>query len=149
MVLLADLSQFESFFDFTIMRILAFDDQEGSAFARIKMLQVSFERIAAEPLFGYGINSSPVIIDEVYPHNMFLEAWLDAGIVGVGALAAVMFVSLAVSGRLLKESDKRYIAIINLYIVLAHLKSFSILHGVIVFFVTGIVFSYHPNLIKR
>lgn len=143
------LANIESLLDFSIMRLMAFDDQEGSVITRVNLLQGSLRRIGDEPLFGYGINSSPLVIDYVHPHNMFLQAWLDAGLAAAAALLLIIIMSLIISLRLLKDSRLRYIALVNFYIILAHLKSFSVLHGIALFLVTGIVLTYHTGLVRK
>jgi O-antigen ligase len=135
------ISTIEDSFSFSIMRISHFNKNDSSLQGRTDAIEKSISAINEHPFFGYGINSSPKVIHYVYPHNMLLEAWLDAGLIAFISLILIVFSSLVISFKLWRQKDLVFLLIINIYIILAHLKSFSILHSILFFTTMGIIFS--------
>lgn len=133
-----NLDQFESTFDFTIMRLSNFNKHDRSLQERATAIDKSISAINEHPFLGHGINSSPKVIHAVYPHNMLLEAWLDTGIIGAIALTCIVLIMLSILYFSIKTRSLLPLGIINLYIILAHLKSFSVLHSFLLFTLAGI-----------
>lgn len=133
-----NLDQFESTFDFTIMRLSNFNKHDRSLQERATAIDKSISAINEHPFLGYGINSSPKVIHTVYPHNMLLEAWLDTGFTGLIALISVVIIMLSILYFSINNPSLLPLGIINLYVILAHLKSFSIVHSLLLFTLAGI-----------
>ena len=132
------LTRVENIFDFSIMRFNHFNKYDPSLISREQAITKSINSINNHPFFGYGIHSSPQIIHTVYPHNMFLEVWLDAGVVGALALLIITTTMLSVLYFSIQFRSLLTLGIINLYIILSHLKSFSIIHSLLLFAFAGI-----------
>lgn len=135
------LTAIEEVFSFSVMRISNFNQQNTSLNERSEMIDKSITAINNQPLLGYGIHCSPIILHYPYPHNMFLEAWLDTGIVGVIALFSIIMAMLSVLYYSSKNRSLLTLGIINVYVILAHLKSFSIIHSLLLFTLAGLSIS--------
>lgn len=135
------LSTIENLFSFSIMRITHFNKYDTSLQERNDMIEKSIIAINNQPFLGYGIHCSPKILHYPYPHNMFLETWLDTGIIGVSALFAIVTVMLSILYFSIKTLSLLPLGIVNLYVILAHLKSFSIIHSLLLFTLAGISIS--------
>jgi O-antigen ligase len=133
-----NLDQFKSTFDFTIMRLSNFNKHDRSLQERATAIDDSISAINEHPYLGYGINSSPKVIHIVYPHNMLLEAWLDTGLTGIVALISIVTLMLSILYFSIKDRSLLALGMINLYVILAHLKSFSILHSFLLFALAGL-----------
>jgi O-antigen ligase len=125
-------------FSYSIMRINHFNKYDRSLLERNEMIDKSITAINNRPFLGYGIHSSPKILHYPYPHNMLLEAWLDAGIIAVSALFTIVTVMLSILYFSIKTRSLLALGIINLYVILAHLKSFSIVQSLLLFTLAGI-----------
>lgn len=64
-------------------RLVSFINRSGSNSVwnqgRNTIYSDAFHRISDNPLFGYGIFNTDVLSGEPYPHNIFLETWINAG----------------------------------------------------------------------
>lgn len=133
-----EIEKINKLFDFSIMRLNHFNHSDTSLLEREEMIDKSLVAINKHPFLGYGIHSSPTVIKYPYPHNMFLETWLDTGIIGVLALSMIILIMLRILYFSRFDISLLSIGILNLYIILAHLKSFSILHSQLFFIFAGI-----------
>lgn len=72
--------------DFQRFNIFQVYNTDASASARVDFLTVGIQSIYNHPLFGLGIGSSGLILnnfdDVYYPHNLFIEAMMELGILG-------------------------------------------------------------------
>jgi O-antigen ligase len=64
--------------------------QEQYTAGRTELYRSAYELGMREPLFGDGLAAFPARALGVYPHNLFLEAFCEAGIVGLGLLALAL-----------------------------------------------------------
>jgi O-antigen ligase len=84
---------------------------------RLEMTHYVVQRIAEQPLFGWGLDASrtfqaPMTVDGVtstavmlHPHNIALQIWLELGGVGA-ALAALAVLALGVQIGVAKRDDR-------------------------------------------
>ena len=79
-------------FKFSLYRITSFIDFEGdtSAMSRFDYISFSFDEIfgSIQGFFiGFGIGSFGVMYDGIdqrqFPHNIFIEAWFELGLIGL------------------------------------------------------------------
>lgn len=78
----------------TLRRIQILSDGGGSSLGtRVDMFYSSLEYIAQSPIFGHGIGSFGILYqsDDIrkYPHNIILEIFVEAGVVGT-----ILFITL-------------------------------------------------------
>lgn len=64
--------------------------------------------IIENPIFGYGLGSSWLFTDRVssYPHNLFLQVWIDGGIIGLLLLIVVLVFPIIVYLKSDKKESK-------------------------------------------
>ncbi len=116
-------------FNFTLDRLSHFDSSNASLQGRFYAIDHSIDAINNSVFFGYGLNSSPVVIHFIYPHNMFLEIWLDSGIFGFLSLLSLSFLVFYTMKRLEKNQLNIFLMVSFSYVFLSQLKSFSIYHS--------------------
>ena len=64
--------------------------EEQYTAGRTELYRSAYELAMREPLFGDGLAAFPARALGVYPHNLFLEAFCEAGLVGLGLLALAL-----------------------------------------------------------
>ncbi len=64
--------------------------QEQYTAGRTELYRSAYELAMREPLFGDGLAAFPARALGVYPHNLFLEAFCEAGLVGLVLLALAL-----------------------------------------------------------
>ncbi len=60
---------------------------------RISRWRISWKNIVSAPVIGYGLGSNGIMSgtgSEGYPHNAFLQVWLDGGIIGLSIFLSLM-----------------------------------------------------------
>ncbi|MFV0553804.1 MAG: O-antigen ligase family protein [Mangrovibacterium sp.] len=93
---------------------------------RIELYQKVLLGIKENWLWGVGIGNSSLYC-EIYPHNIFMEAWLELGIVGVFVYSIFIFVLLKKAIASMKVNDLGIVMFFCfLYGLLNFQKSFSI-----------------------
>jgi len=137
------LHKLESTFDFTYNRLSHFNASNNSLKGRVNAIDKSIVAINKKPFLGYGLNSSPEVINFIYPHNLFLEAWQDTGILGIFSLIILVICTLIALIKLFNNKSIHYLLIIYIYIFLSHLKSFSIFHSTLFFTFTSLILTYY------
>ncbi len=99
----------------TIKRILTlFNFKDISVNLRFNILAAAFDMIKKKPIFGYGTGFDNVrqMLHKVYEikqphaHNIFLEAWVEHGILGPVLLAAIFVVFVINVIKLIKTGTK-------------------------------------------
>ncbi len=85
-------------FDFLIVRMSAIQGAEFSAVGRVYLWKIAFSKLSETPLWGFGTSSFQSLLtsfgkgaDLHYPHNIWLEYYLEWGIIGLGALLLFLF----------------------------------------------------------
>jgi len=91
-----------------------------SAGARIQNYAVSWELIANNIILGSGVGSWPVLCgygdERQYPHNIFLEVWVEMGLVGV--LLFLIMICLALINLFRSENPRRALCFMLLVLAL-------------------------------
>jgi O-antigen ligase len=115
--------------------------------------QRSWEAIQEAPMIGYGLGSSRAVTGDPYPHNMFLQVWLEAGIFPFILLFAVSIAPLVVFFRLINSKQITYGALKSLpylgmyyFLLIQYSKSYNFYAGrelIILYVVTVCVLSYN------
>ncbi len=89
-----------------------FPELSDSALHRVHIWNFSARTIAQRPLLGWGLDSSRAIPGgqveaiehgprmSLHPHNAALQMWLELGLPGAAAFAALALIGLAAAGRL-------------------------------------------------
>lgn len=102
--------------DFT--RFFSIDSYKGdeSVLARANYLIKGVDSIIDNPIFGLGIGSSGLILasEDIfnYPHNLFVEAFMEIGI--IGALSYLVIYFLFIFGNISKLKNNRNLLLIYL-----------------------------------
>lgn len=143
----------QDLFAYSIFRLTNISSgNDASLEGREDVLHKSLELINEAPLFGYGLNSSEELLYPIpFPHNMILEAFLESGLINAINLAAIVLSVLLMAFRLTLR-DKNYfigILIIDLYLIMSHMKSFSIAEGKILFFFFGITMGFYSAYFRK
>jgi O-antigen ligase len=77
----------------------------GDASGRWRIWEDAWDSIQVQPWFGYGLGGNGFVsygIDGSYPHNLFLQVWLDGGIIAVLLLSAIVLLPFGlVLGRVI------------------------------------------------
>jgi len=80
----------------------------------------AWKNIHSAPLFGHGLGSNGLmsgVSDSDYPHNLILQVWLDAGIIGVVLLVTMLFIPLLVFWhRRWNEGSRAALPFVAMYI---------------------------------
>lgn len=129
----------EKNFSYTIERLNSMFGNDNSIQTRDVLIEQSLGYINESPIFGYGINSSENLLILKYPHNMFLETWLESGILNTLILFIIILNILYMAWRLFKSNIDKYNFVIVLYLILSYLKSFTIAEGKLLFLYFGII----------
>jgi O-antigen ligase len=75
-----------------LSHVLSLDDPSNSLGPRVKLWSVTLRMLASHPLFGSGLAGFSTAIDpfregyaeqQIYPHNILLNFWVETGILGV------------------------------------------------------------------
>lgn len=133
--------------------LLLFGDAKGDSFnVRINHLSESTKAIDTAVFTGVGLASYGLSVmgNDLweYPHNIFLEVWVESGLFAVLALAVLVTVALV---KLLFVSRQFWLALIVMYCLLNAMKSVSFADNRILFFWIGvaIVYSGHRHSAHR
>ncbi len=85
-------------FDFLIVRMSAIQGAEFSAVGRMYLWNISVAKLPETPIWGFGTGSFQSLLtsfgkgaDFHYPHNIWLEYYLEWGIIGLGTLLLFLF----------------------------------------------------------
>lgn len=140
-------------FAYSIFRLTNMSSgNDASLDGRGDVMNKSLYLINESPLFGYGLNSSEELLYPLpFPHNMIVEAFLETGFLNALNLTVIVTSTLFMATRLFLK-DKNYFAgilIIDLYIIMSHLKSFSVAEGKILFFFFGITAGFYSLYFRK
>lgn len=120
--------------------------EDKSSLGRIEHYKVALVKIFSSPiriLFGFGIGSFGIITHNQdirwYPHNIFLEAWFEMGIMGMLLLMIIVLFPFFVKGRIELKA-------INTFLFLEVMKSSSIIDLRILFLFLGIILVYKEGI---
>jgi O-antigen ligase len=114
-----------------------FSGNELRAGGRGELWVTSIENITAAPVFGYGLGSSGVMAgahEGYYPHNLFLQVWLDGGVIaflmlfGVVAFPFLLALWYLMNGRFRSRTWVLYLGLF-LFLVLEYSKSINFYAG--------------------
>ena len=95
----------------TLEKISRLQTEQDLSNGRGNLSSYTIERICESPFFGYGISSSPIVIQDSYPHNFVLQLFLDGG----AFLALIILVPMINKLRLWYAScDRNDFSIITL-----------------------------------
>jgi O-antigen ligase len=104
--------------------------RELEAGGRGELMANAWHHIREKPLIGYGLGSHGLKSgsrEDTHPHNMFLQIWLDAGIVAVISLAIIIVWPLMKAIFVLWSNPPNHILLsiagIYSFLVLEHSKS--------------------------
>ncbi len=82
----------------SIQRFLNFDNYGAttdiSSAVRWTLYDAAFRMIDESSVIGHGIGSFHYFTGGAYPHNLFLEAWAESGLVGVALLVIYLLVAM-------------------------------------------------------
>ena len=136
------LSNSEEIIAFTIQRLSHFDTRNESIKGRLAVIKRSIDAINQKPFIGYGLNCSPKIVKFIYPHNMYLEVWLNSGLIGLIPFLAFTLLPFVYIFFLIKKKDDldKFIIVSFFYLFFSLLKSFSIYHTPIFFVFISFIF---------
>ena len=74
------------------------EDKGSSVNQRLELINFTINKIADNPIFGYGIGSFSKeyynIDGRYYPHNIFLEIWFELGVIGVAIFGSFLLTLL-------------------------------------------------------
>lgn len=81
----------------------------------------AFQQISQAPIAGWGISASGILSAEnieSYPHNIYLQIWLDGGLTSLALLATATGIPAIIAARalLIRESSKYHVMICALYL---------------------------------
>ena len=123
------------------------DPASRSVGDRLSMMSQSIEFISEKPFLGYGIGSFSIITRHTdgrgYPHNIFLEVWLENGLIAALSLFIFLCVSLYYC---FSKLDRPFPYVkplfwINLFFLMNCLKSYAITDARSFFLYLGIMLS--------
>jgi len=113
-----------------------FSGSELAEGGRGQMWAAAWDNISQSPVTGYGLGSSGVMsgrIEGFYPHNLFLQAWVDGGLVGLLLLIAVVLIPVSYLAHRLFTSEKYGLWLpygcMLLFLVAEYMKSYSLYTG--------------------
>lgn len=79
-----------------------------SVVSRMRILQGVLEGIRQRPVFGNGVNSvGNFTYDGHLGHNIYLQMWLEQGMIGLGILLAAMFSVFCFTYRRMKKAESK------------------------------------------
>jgi O-antigen ligase len=114
-----------------------FSGEELEAGGRGALWFTSMENIAEAPVFGYGLGSSGIMAgahEGYYPHNLFLQVWLDGGVgaflllFGLVAFPFLLALWYLARGRLQSNEWIIYVGLF-LFLTLEYAKSINFYSG--------------------
>lgn len=91
-----------------LLRILSGDELDSGG--RGYLWDTALENIMDSPWLGYGLGSNGLLSaghDGGYPHNLFLQVWLDGGVLAVILLAVTLLTPIGFTVRWLWRSGNR------------------------------------------
>jgi len=88
--------------------------------------QISWARILESPVFGYGLSSSPYVINECYPHNFILQLLLDGGLILTSIVMIPFFHYLKRFAKYCSKSDYVIISLLFFSSVIGALFSMDL-----------------------
>lgn len=146
-------SKISSSLNYSISRLEIFGNKDRSIQEREIAIDDALIAINESPFLGTGINSSENLLSIEYVHNMILETFLETGIINTIILLFIIVTTMFMSWKLYSINNiYRVIFFTNIYLILAHLKSFTIAEGKLLFLFFGIVVSlyfYHRTQNKK
>ncbi|MFH1425998.1 MAG: O-antigen ligase family protein [Candidatus Kerfeldbacteria bacterium] len=96
-----------------VREILLFQDVSGDV--RLALWEGTINLLKAQPVFGAGLAAFPMVYDIyrlpshvellLYPHNLFLNFWVELGVLGLAWIVSVLVLVAAKSVRAIKRSD--------------------------------------------
>lgn len=105
------------------VELLFSEDKGGSVNTRVEHLYHAIEMISDKPIFGFGIGSFGMhnygVDARAYPHNIILELWSEAGLIGLTLFLAFLLSCMLVS------KNPLYGSILVVYGLLNALKSYG------------------------
>lgn len=114
-------------------------DKGGSVGVRVDHINDSIQAINEAPLLGVGLAGYGLEVMSVdrwaYPHNIFLEVWVESGLVAVLAIGTFLIIALM---RVFRLSGFSFFAAILCYGIMNALKSSSYSDNRILFFWLGV-----------
>lgn len=94
-------------------QILLFQDVSGDV--RLALWRGTKNLISAQPLFGAGLGAFPIVYDIyrlpshvellVYPHNIFLNFWVELGALGLAWLLGTLMTFFYLTKKIAKSAD--------------------------------------------
>lgn len=129
----------------TISRLRRLVDPERQATSlggRFELYADALSGFAQSPVIGNGISSFSILRSgadtAVYPHNIFLEAMVEMGIVGTGFLLIIVFYPILVGLRTMNMRNIAFLAL-QIFALINGLLSGSIPGNRILFFTSGVL----------
>lgn len=117
----------------TITRFNVLFESEGggvSASARLHNYEQALKHISDSPFIGHGIGSFPMLLglsdQRGYPHNLFLEVWVELGLIGLVLFLLFVFASLQQPKRV--PSQGAYLSL-SLVMLLANAFANAMISG--------------------
>jgi O-antigen ligase len=93
--------------------IILFQDTSGDV--RLALWRGTWNLLMAQPLFGAGLGAFPVVYDIYrlpshvellqYPHNIFLDFWVELGLLGLAWIVAALLTWLLLAWRAYRRGD--------------------------------------------
>ena len=123
-------------FSYSSHRITNLFSSDASIQGRLSAFETAASAISERPLFGYGLGQSSEALKLNYPHNIVLEAGVEAGIIPATILAGVLFSSGILAIFAIRNGNS-VVGLTTIYLAGAYLKSFSIYESRILFFFIG------------
>jgi len=102
-----------------ISRLLGGVDRELSVGGRGQLWSSAWDAIGHAPLLGHGLGSSGVLAsgrEGYYPHNLFLQIWVDGGLVGVLLMGLLLAYPLTLLIRSKLRSDPHLLPLVAIYL---------------------------------
>lgn len=106
-----------------------FTGTDPASFERVKLYTGTWEIIKSEPVFGAGLYGFRWAYDDVrkdntdevlnYPHNIFLNFWVELGLLGLLALLAILLTTIKSGIVLYKENPEVRPLVLALFAALA------------------------------
>lgn len=85
-----------------LMRLFGSLEYELLAGGRGLLWSAAWNQIGEKPILGHGLGSSGVLTSGSptdYPHNLFLQVWLEGGLIGLGLLFVIVVLPLWLYSR--------------------------------------------------
>jgi len=126
-------------------RLLYVMKEPSSLQVRIQYFKESWNLIKERPMFGYGIGSFSYIIGSGdkrdYPHNIFLEIWVENGLIAVIMFSIFLFFIMRVAIKKVNRPFVSSLLGVNIYFMLSLMKSSSLTEARVFFAYLGILFA--------